>query len=67
MARLDIPHDVLTHTWPPVAFNYNGMCGIEAPVTDIIAAGMYGLNAMVSIEYPLVRALRVLLPEDVLV
>ena len=67
MARLHIPRDVLAHAWPPVAFDYTGACGVEAPVTDIIVASMYGLDVTVSIEYPLVHALRVLLPEDVLV
>ena len=67
MARLNVPCDVLTHAWPPVVFDYNGACGIEAPVTDVIVAGVYGFDATVSIEYPLVHALRVSLPENVLV
>ena len=67
MARLDVPRDVLTHAWPPVAFNYNGTCGVEAPVTDVIVAGMYGFDVMVSIEYLLVCTLRISHPEDVLV
>ena len=67
MTCLDIPRDVLAHAWPPVVFDYNGVCGIEAPVTDVIVAGMYGLNVTVSIEYLLVHTLRVSLPEDVLV
>ena len=67
MARLHVPRDVLAHAWPPVAFDYNGACGVEAPVTDIIVAGVYGFDVMVSIEYPLACTLRVSLPEDVLV
>ena len=67
MAHLNVPRDILTHAWPPVAFDYNGACGIEAPVTDVIVAGVYGFDATVSIEYLLVHTLRVSLPEDVLV
>ena len=36
-------------------------------MTDVIVAGMYGFDVMVSIEYLLVCTLRISLPEDVLV
>jgi hypothetical protein len=67
VARLDIPRNVVSHERPPVAFDNNCSRSVEPSVSYIVVPRLYGLDATVSVEYPLVHTLRVSLPKNVLV
>jgi hypothetical protein len=67
VAHLDIPRNVMAHERPPVVFDNNCLRSVEAPVSNIVMPCLYGFDVTVLVEYSLVRALRILLPKNVLV
>ena len=67
MTSANKPSDVPAHKGPPVAFCCERVSRIETAVPNIVVRRYHRCDSLALVEYPLVGALRVALPEDIVV
>src|SRR5713226_1746106 len=67
VAGFYIPGHILAHERPPVALHDKGVGCVEATVSGIVVCCFQGLDMVVFVEYLLVGALGVVLPQYIVV
>ena len=67
MTSANEPSDVSAHKGPPVAFCCERVSRVEAVVPNIVVRRYHRRYSLALVENPLVGALRVVLPEDIVV
>ena len=67
VAGFYIPGHISAHEQPPVALRDKGIGCVEAVVSGVVMCHFQGLDTVVFVEYPLVGALGVMLPQYVVI
>ena len=67
MASANEPSDVPAYKGPPVAFCCERVSWIETTVPNIVVCHYHRCDSLALVEYPLVGALCVALPEDIVI